>query len=149
MSAHRWRRRTSCRRGIEEAVSIEYRDTAAGITPEMLQGFFEGWWRPHTPEGHLKILNSSDHIVLAVDEDAKRVVGFITALTDGVQAAFIPLLEVLPDYRGRGIGSALVREMLAKLEGLPAIDLMCEPELQTFYQRFGMSPSVGMIIRNY
>ncbi len=115
----------------------------------MLRGFFEGWRKPRTPEVHLEILSGSDLIVLAVDQNAGKVVGFITALTDGVQAAFIPLLEVSPDYRGQGIGSTLVREMLAKLEGLPSIDLMCDPGLQAFYERFGMSPSVGMIIRQY
>ena len=39
--------------------------------------------------------------------------------------------------------------MLARLEGIPAIDLMCDPELQAFYRRFGMHPSVGLIVRNY
>ena len=128
---------------------IDYRDTTAGVTPEMLRGFFSEWRKPQTPEGHLEILTGSDYIGLAVDGDAGKVVGFITALTDGVQASFIPLLEVLPDYRGRGIGSTLVRKMLAKLEGLPATDLTCNPELQAFYQKLGMSPSVGMIIRRY
>ena len=81
---------------------IDYRETTAGVTPEMLRGFFSEWRKPQTPEGHLEILGGSDYIVLAVDGDAGKVVGFITALTDGVQASFIPLLEVLPDYRGRG-----------------------------------------------
>ena len=128
---------------------IEYRDTAEGIASEMLGGFFEGWVRPPSPQHHLNILWNSSFVVLAVDPQANTVVGFITALTDHVQSAFIPLLEVLPEYRGQGVGSELVRRMLARLEDLPAIDLMCNPELQGFYQRFGMQPSVGMIIRNY
>jgi hypothetical protein len=39
--------------------------------------------------------------------------------------------------------------MLEKLNGIPAIDLTCDAELQKFYSRFGMIPSVGMVIRNY
>ena len=115
----------------------------------MLHSFFSGWKHPHTPKTHLRILKGSDHVVLAIDEATGRVVGFVTALSDRVQAAFIPLLEVLPDYRGPGVESELIRRMLTRLEGTPAIDLTCAPESQSFYLRFGMSPSTGMVLRNY
>lgn len=127
---------------------ITYTDTLVQIAPDMLHGFFHGWKKPHSPEEHLAILKNSDYIVLALDTEIPRVVGFINALTDHLQSAFIPLLEVLPEYQGRGIGSELVRRMLAKFQRLPAIDLTCDPHLQPFYARFGMTPSVGMIIRN-
>lgn len=128
---------------------IEYRGTIEGITPDMLSDFFEGWSKPLTPEQHLKVLENSDVVFIAVDPDAGRVVGFITALTDNVQAAFIPLLEVIPPYRGQDIGSELVRRMLQQFEGIQSIDLTCDPHLQPFYAKFGMQPSVGMIVRNY
>lgn len=128
---------------------IQYDDSVQGITTRMLQGFFEGWKRPHSPEVHLAILKNSDHVVLAIDPEVGKIVGYVTALTDGVQAAFIPLLEVLPAYRGKGIGSALMTKVLQKLRGIPAIDLTCDPALQDFYARFGMVPSVGMVIRDY
>lgn len=95
------------------------------------------------------MLTNSEHVVLAVDSDTDRVVGYITAITDGVLAAYIPHLEVLPDFQGRGIGSELVRRMLAQLEGFYMVDLICDSELQPFYARFGMKPYSGMIVRNY
>lgn len=119
------------------------------ITPDHLSDFFENWRKPLTAEQHLNILSESDLIFLAVDSDTQRVVGFVTALTDYSQAAFISLLEVIPSYRNRGIGSELMRRMLAKLENVTAIDLTCNPDLQPFYAKLGMQPSVGMIIRNY
>jgi len=128
-------------------VTIEYRASLDGIAANDLQGFFVGWRSPRSPEEHLQILAGSDRVVLAVEGDSGRVVGFATALTDGVQAAFIPLLEVLPDYQGRGIGSELVRRLLDRLGPIPCIDLTCDPELQPFYERFGMQRSVGMIVR--
>jgi GNAT superfamily N-acetyltransferase len=124
---------------------IRYVDTLDGLTKEALRGFFVGWSHPRTPEEHLGILEGSDCVVLAVEDD--RVVGFVTALSDGVQSAFIPLLEVLPKYRGRGIGTGLMHRMLEKLAPIPAIDLTCDPELRPFYGRLGMVPSVGMIVR--
>ncbi len=81
--------------------------------------------------------------------DTGKIVGFITAISDSVQAAFIPLLEVLPEYQGRGIGKTLVTRMLEKLKHIYAIDLMCDQNLQGFYQKWGMIPSVGMVVRNY
>ncbi len=67
----------------------------------MLQGFSRDGRNPLSPEAHLTILKNNDHIVIAIDPETGKVVGFVTALPDGVQAAFIPLLEVLPEYRGR------------------------------------------------
>ena len=128
---------------------IEYTDNVDNITPDRLNGFFQGWKKSHTPKEHLGILKSSNHIILAVETDGDRVVGYITALSDGIQSAFIPLLEVLPEYQKQGIGTALVSKMLEKLKGVPAIDLTCDPEMQKFYSKFGMIPSTGMIIRDY
>lgn len=85
--------------------------------------------------------------MLAVDPAADRVVGFVTAISDGVQSAFITLLEVLPGYRDRGIGTELMRRILQKLEPIPNVDLMCDPEVVGFYERFGMLPAAGMVLR--
>jgi len=128
---------------------ITYTESADGITTESLAGFFVGWPKPPSPEIHLKILQQSAHIVLAMDESDNRVVGFINAVSDGVLSAYIPLLEVLPEYKHRGIGSELVRRLLDRLDNLYMIDLTCDPELQPFYQRFGLVPYSGMMRRNF
>ena len=128
---------------------IIYTDSIEGISTENLHGFFVGWPNPPSPETHLKLLAKSDHAVLAVDDETGNVVGFITAISDSVLSAYIPLLEVLPAYQERGIGQELVRQMLEKLSGLYMVDLICDPELQPFYARFGMKPAFGMMLRNY
>jgi len=128
---------------------IVYTTKLDDVTPDRLTGFFVGWRHPQTPKRHLEILKSSDRIVLAIDDDTDRVVGFINALTDGLQAAFIPLLEVLPEYQRRGIGKELVSRMLAVLKPVPCIDLACDPVVQPFYERCGMVRSVGMALRRY
>jgi ribosomal protein S18 acetylase RimI-like enzyme len=128
---------------------ITYEDSIAGISPNNLRGFFVGWPNPPTPETHLRILNGSDAVVLARDDSTGAVVGFITAISDGVSCAYIPHLEVLPEYQGRGIGSELARRMLEKLGRLYMIDLLCDPDVQPFYARLGMRPASGMLIRNY
>ncbi len=128
---------------------IIYTDSLADVTTEHLQGgFFVGWPSPPSPTTHYRILANSAAIVLARIADG-TVVGFITAVSDHVSCAYIPHLEVLPAYQGQGIGSELVRQMLEKLRYLYMIDLVCDPPLQPFYERFGMQPVVGMVLRNY
>jgi GNAT superfamily N-acetyltransferase len=75
--------------------------------------------------------------------------GFITAVSDGVSCDYIPHLEVLSAYQGQGIGTELIRQMLAKLRHLYMIDLVCDPALRPFYARLGMHTVVGMVMRNY
>lgn len=128
---------------------IRYQDSVAGITADQIKGFWEHWAFQPSPEAHLRMLEGSDHVVLAVDEPSGHVVGQITAISDGVSCAYIPHLEVLPEYRGHGIGSELVSRMLAQLRGFYMVDLICEPELQPFYARLGLRPYSGMIVRNH
>lgn len=128
---------------------ITYTHSLDGITPDKLQGFFVGWPNPPKPETHLKILQGSFHVILAIDDQTSQVVGFITAISDGVSAAYIPHLEVLPEYQQKGIGSELVKRMLDSLRQIYMIDLTCDPDLQPFYERFGMRPYTAMISRNY
>lgn len=128
---------------------IEYSDTIHGVGAQDLQGFFVGWPDPPSPETHLRILVGSAAVVLARDQATGAVVGFITAISDGVSCAYIPHLEVLPAYQGSGIGSELVRRMLDRLRHLYMIDLICDEDVQPFYARLGMRPFTGMIFRNY
>ena len=128
---------------------IRFVDSLGDTTPEQLQGFFVGWPNPPSPQTHLRILQKSTAVELAVDDTTGRVVGFINAFSDGVLMAYIPLLEVLPEYQGQGIGRTLVERMLARLGNLYAVDLLCDPELQPFYAQAGMQPATGMLLRNY
>jgi len=57
---------------------ITYLESISEIAPEMLTDFWQKW------------------------DEKKRVVGFITALTDNVFSAYIQFVEVLPDYQGQG-----------------------------------------------
>lgn len=130
---------------------IHYTSSLDGITPEHLTGFFVDWGWPDYPEPevHLRLLQQSDEVVLAIDSEDERVVGYITAISDGVLSAYIPLLEVLQPWQGQGIGSELVRRMLERLQHLYMIDLICDDDVVPFYERHGMRKTTGMMVRNY
>ena len=106
-----------------------YTTSIKDITVNQLNGFFVGWPNPPSPAVHMRLLEKSTHVVLAVDEVSKQVVGFITAISDGVLSAYIPFLEVLPTYQEQGIGQELVKKMLEVLKDIYMIDLMCDQEL--------------------
>ena len=129
-------------------MSITYQETTNGIRPSDLRGFFAGWPNRPSPERHLNILQGSDLLVLAFANNGKMV-GFITAITDGVSCAYIPYIEVLPEWQRKGIGTQLVTRMKEKLKTFYAIDLICDEDIQGFYEKLGFSERRGMTLRNY
>lgn len=128
-------------------MSLSYSDDPGRLRIENLTGFFDGWPTHPDPQAHLEILRSSHTVWLALD--GERCVGFVNALSDGVFYAFVPLLEVLPEYRGRGIGSELVRRMVLSLGEMYAVDLVCDEGAARFYEAHGFSRATGMVKRNY
>ncbi len=126
---------------------IRYTDETDCLDHEQLAGFFVDWPSHPDTKTHLQILRNSFKVWLALDGD--RCVGFINAISDGVFYSHIPLLEVLPEYRGQGIGSTLVRKMIESLDGMYAIDVVCDESVDCFYRRNGFGTCVGMVRRNY
>jgi GNAT superfamily N-acetyltransferase len=126
---------------------IRYATSTEGVRANELRGFFVEWPDPPSPETLRRLLAGSDEVVLAFDDEADRVVGFVTALTDRVLSGYIPLLEVLPDYQKEGIAGELLGRMLARLGDLSVIDLVTDPELEPLYKRLGFKRTTAMSIR--
>jgi ribosomal protein S18 acetylase RimI-like enzyme len=127
---------------------VAYRDDLEGLTADQLRGgFFVGWPDPPTPPNHLRHLQGCEAVGLAVDEASGDVVGFISVLGDGFSVAFISLLEVLPAWQGQGIGTELMRRMLARYADRYAIDLVCDDDVVPFYERLGGTPGRAMLWR--
>ena len=95
----------------------------------------------------MDILRNSYEVWIALD--GEKCVGFTNALSDGLFCACIPLLEVLPEYQGTGIGSELVSRMVKSLKGMYAIDIVCDESVAPFYEKQDFSQCVGMVKRNY
>lgn len=129
--------------------TVRYATSLDDIGAEDLTGgFWVGWPTPPTPAMHLAMLRGSEAIVLAIDTETGQVVGFVNAVGDGVLAAYVPCLEVLPAWQGRGIGSELVRRLLAALEPRYMVDLVCDDDVVPFYERLGLVRYRAMIRRD-
>ena len=105
---------------------IEYSTSLDKVTTDQLDGFFVGWPNPPGNKAFLRLLKGSYRIVIALEN--KKVIGFISAISDGVLSAYIPLLEVLPEYQSKGVGQHLVSRMKEALNHLYMIDLLCDAE---------------------
>ncbi len=129
-------------------MTLSYQTTTSGLTSDQLEGgFFRDWPNPPSSETHLRILEGSDHLVVAVRDD--QVIGFITAISDGVLSAFVTLLEVLPDEQGKGIGHSLMNQLMDDIGDLYMVDLVCDANLSRFYAELGFATTTGMSRRDY
>lgn len=126
-----------------------YKNSLDNISSDMLKGFFVDWPNPPNPDTHLKLLQNSSKVVIALDNKTSQVIGFITAISDDVLSAYIPFLEVLPEYKSKGIGKELVSRMLKELENIYMVDLSCDEDLIPYYEKFNMIKSNAMVLRNY
>lgn len=74
------------------------------------------------------------HFLVAEDETGSIIgVGQIKPHGDGSRE--LASIAVKPEYRGMGIGGAIIRQLLAE-NALP-LYLTCRASLEPFYQRFG------------
>ena len=71
----------------------------------------ESYWAKGRPYDVVeRLVREAQRVVGAYDGD--RQVGFARAFTDGVSLVYLADVYVLPEYRGRGLGVALIREMV-------------------------------------
>ena len=72
--------------------------------------------------------------------DADRLIGVVRVISDGKFRALIDDVIVDEAYRGRGIGTQMMHEVLDRCAHIEELKLGCGPELTDFYARFGFKP---------
>jgi predicted GNAT family N-acyltransferase len=80
-----------------------------------------------------------------IDLVSDRLVGFARSITDRVFLAVVLDVIVDPAQRATGLGARLMDELLAAeaLKGVESIELVCQPELIAFYEKWGFTNRVG------
>lgn len=126
---------------------IEFTSDTSGLSSSQLTGFHESWTYRFTPDRILRSLRGSEWCLLAIHED--RVVGYVAVIGDGQTFAFVTSIEVLPQFRGQGIGRHLMEATVTKFAGRYALDILCDPDVEEFYLRLGFNKVTGMCRRNY
>ena len=85
-----------------------------------------------------------DTTVNITARDGGKLVGCLRILTDGYFFGTITELLVLPEYRRRGIGSALLR--LARENTPTLLYFGAQPEAEAFYEKNGCKRSLKSYI---
>jgi aralkylamine N-acetyltransferase len=93
-----------------------------------------------------KVRKAIDHsfIVLTLWEQygaRRRLVGFSRATSDYAFNATIWDVVVHPDYQGKGLGKALMKQIIKQLrsEDISNITLYADPQVVEFYRKLGFS----------
>ena len=93
------------------------------------------WSSAQKPELLHKALLASDSLVTAWD--GTRLIGLGNAISDGYLVVYYPHLLVLPDYQGRGIGTELMRRLMARYERFHQHMLVADGRAVDFYRKCG------------
>jgi len=128
---------------------LELDDDKARIDREAVHRYLggESYWAKGRPrEVQDRLIDEAARVVGLYDGD--RQVGFCRMFTDGVSIAYLADVYVLEGYRGRGVGEALVREMIDG-SGLAAVKwLLHTQDAHALYRKLGFAePSFKVLER--
>ena len=116
--------------------SIHYSDTRE-LPLEGLLALYRAnaWSAAEKPDLLHKALRASHSLITAWDD--ARVVGLGNSLSDGFLVVYYSHLLVLPEYQGRGIGTELMRRLMARYQGFHQHILIADGRALDFYRKCG------------
>ena len=94
---------------------IEIDDDAARVDIDAVHDYLanESYWAKGRPRETVeRLIREAQRVVGLYDHG--RQVGFARAFSDGVSLVYLADVYVLPEYRGRGLGVEVVREMVER-----------------------------------
>lgn len=91
------------------------------------------------PPADLAVVYANSRFACFV-RDGDRLIGAGRALADGLDCSYIADVAVHPDYQGRGIGGAIVLDLVRKSSGHKKVLLYASPGTGPFYERLDFLP---------
>jgi GNAT superfamily N-acetyltransferase len=84
-----------------------------------------------------RLIREASRVVGVYDGD--RQIGFCRAFTDGLALVYLADVYVLPEYRGRGLGEELVREMVENGPFAHLKWILHTEDMHPLYRKFGFT----------
>jgi GNAT superfamily N-acetyltransferase len=129
---------------------LEVDDDKARIDRAAVHRFLseESYWaRGRGRESQDRLIDDATRVVGLYDGD--RQIGFCRAFTDGLAVAYLADVYVLADYRGRGLGETLVREMVDNGPHAHVKWLLHTTDMHPLYRKLGFGePSQKVMERD-
>ena len=94
-----------------------------------------GWSSAEKPEKLIPALNNSDALVTA--RISGKLVGIGNAISDGSLVVYYPHMLVHPDYKGKGIGRAMMKLLQRKYGSFHQQILTADVDAVGFYKSLG------------
>ena len=134
--------------------NIRIHEVGAWDTGEIIALYHAGgWWDEEcdSPEEVPALILGSLAFVVATDASTGKAVGMGRVISDGVSDGYIQDLVVLPGYRGKGVGSAIVRALVGacRRQGIRWLALIAEPGSDRFYGDLGFAMDEGDVPMRY
>ncbi|MCP3968412.1 MAG: GNAT family N-acetyltransferase [Lentisphaerae bacterium] len=104
-----------------------------------------GWWHEGYSDDFIPdMIHNSEVFAVALEDD--KPVGMGRALGDGISDAYIQDVVVLTSHRKSGIGSKIIKHIIAelKMRDIDWIGLIGEPGTKPFYEKLGFE-----LMQNY
>ena len=115
---------------------IRYSDDAKPPISDVLALYRSvDWSSADKPEALHKGLLGSHSLITAWDE--ATLVGLGNAISDGHLVVYFPHMVVHRDYQGRGMGTELMKRMMARYRGFHQQALIADGRAIDFYKRLG------------
>ena len=135
------------RRALGDGIELD--DDAHRIDVAAVHDYLanESYWAKGRPREVVERLVRDAQRVVGL-YDGQRQVGFARAFTDGVSLVYLADVYVLPEYRGRGVGVELVREMIDHGPYAQLRWILHTRDAHELYRRFGfVQPSERVMER--
>lgn len=113
-----------------------------GLIDDLVDLYRSTWWAAERRRADVERMLAVSPVVVGV-VDGDRLVGFSRALTDGVFIALVLDVIVAEDRRGDGVGAMVLDALLDRLGDVERIELVCRPDVDGFYARWGFTDDVG------
>ena len=123
-------------RGLDGGVELD--DDKSRVDRAEVHRFLseESYWAAGRPrETQDRLIHEASRVVGVYDGD--RQIGFSRAFSDGVSVAYLADVYILSEYRGRGLGEELVREMVENGPYAGVRWLLHTTDMHPLYRKLG------------
>lgn len=116
----------------------EIRDDKVPDLADVLELYRANHWSSAEKPDRLMAGLRGSHSLLTAWQ-GPRLAGLVNAVSDGALVVYYPHLLVHPDLQDKGIGSALLRAMIARYAGFHQHVIMADGDAIGFYEKLGFT----------